>query len=510
MWATQLGGDGGETAVALAVSGTDVYVAGTFTGTAAFGPVTLTTTGAPAYRDSDVYVAKLTAAGAVTWAQGAGGPGSDVMQGLAVSGSSVYVAGSFGGDAAGFGGVPLSSASPGGPFSTTAFVAKLTDAGGSAAFAWAQALATGVATRGAEVYVAGAFTGTARLGSAVLASAGSVDAFGARLTDLGATARVEWARAAGGPGYDGATALALTPGGLYLAGAFSATAGLGTTALTSAGDTDAFVAQLTDAGAVAWARRAGGTGPDGATALAVRGAAVYAAGSFREHPAEVGGTVLPNAGGTDVFVARFTDAGAAVWALGAGGPGLDAASGLAVAGPTLYVAGWGHYPMRFGPWTLTAPTPARGEDGFLAALDEAPRIAGPALLCAGAAAVLAAPPGARAYRWNTGDTTATLAVGQAGRYTVVCTFADGTVLTLQHEVAGAAAPAPFFLGADTTLCAGDALVLRGPASAPGLSYRWSDGSEGPTLRVQQAGEYTLRVATACGSTTARRRVADGP
>lgn len=87
VWAQRAGGTQESGAFALAVSGTNVYVAGAFGTTASFGATTLVSAEA-----SDVYVAKLTDAGAASsfvWAQRAGGTASEYAFALAVSGSSV-------------------------------------------------------------------------------------------------------------------------------------------------------------------------------------------------------------------------------------------------------------------------------------------------------------------------------------------------------------------------------------------------------------------------------------
>lgn len=54
-----------------------------------------------------------------------------------MSGTSVYVAGTFTGNTAGFGATTLTNANTS-PFSTDVFVAKLTDVGATSSFAWSQ------------------------------------------------------------------------------------------------------------------------------------------------------------------------------------------------------------------------------------------------------------------------------------------------------------------------------------------------------------------------------------
>lgn len=136
-------------------------------------------------------------------------------------------------------------------------------------------------------------------------------------------------------------------------------------------------------------------------------------------------------------------------------------------------------------------------------------ITGNAVLCntAGATTVLTAisTPGAN-IRWNTGATTAALSVTQAGTYTATATFPNGCTLTTSQVVSAAAAIPTFSLGADTTLCEGSALILRAPASQPGLTYRWSDGTTASTLLVTQSGTYSLQLIGNCDSRTISRRV----
>ena len=135
-------------------------------------------------------------------------------------------------------------------------------------------------------------------------------------------------------------------------------------------------------------------------------------------------------------------------------------------------------------------------------------IVGDSTLCAGGGTTLtAAAPGATGYRWTTGASTPSLAISQPGIYGVTVTYGLGCSVSARREVRlNAAAPPAFVLGADTTLCEGDQVLLQGPAG-PALRYQWSDGSTNRQLLVQAAGRYTLRVFTTCGEQNAARNVA---
>ena len=326
-WAQRAGGAGSDFATALAVSGTSIYVAGSFDGpTAGFGAATLANAGP---RGSyDVFVAKLTDAGltgSFAWAQRAGGTSFDVATALGVSGTSVYVAGSFAGTTASFGSTTLTSAGSTGSYDV--FVAKLTDAGPTGSFAWAQRAggtegdqANALAVSGTSVYVAGSFISPAAgFGPATLANAGpanTADVFAAKLTDAGPTGSFVWAQRAGGTGTEWPDALAVSGTSVFVAGRFaSPTTGFGPATLANAGPantTDVFVAKLTDAGpsgSFAWAQRAGGTEGDEATALAVSGTSVYVAGGFVSPTAGFGPVTLtnPNPNTYLGFLAALTD-----------------------------------------------------------------------------------------------------------------------------------------------------------------------------------------------------------
>lgn len=164
---------------ALAVQGSQVYVGGCFSGTAAFGAISLpnTTTGIANTWATDAFVAKLTDTGTAAtyvWAQGAGGSDSDVVNTLAVRGTSVYIAGGIG-NTASFGSTILIVPS----YSSDAYVAKLTDAGSTASFAWAVRAggsdADGVlslALGSTAVYVGGYMSSVATFGSQAVGTAG--------------------------------------------------------------------------------------------------------------------------------------------------------------------------------------------------------------------------------------------------------------------------------------------------------------------------------------------------
>ena len=334
VWAQSMGGGGSDFVTGIAVNGARIYLTGTYSNTAQFGTLGLTSTGA-----ADVFVAKLTDIGPTAtwnWVQSNGGPGADAVRGIALSGANVYVTGSFAGQAT-FGTSILTSNGP-----TDAFVMRLTDTGPAATFNWVQPLGgpgnetpTGVAATGTNVYITGFYSGNTVFGTITLPTVGNNDIFVARITDFTTAPQVAWAQRAGGPNDDYAVSIAANGTSVYVSGDFTNTATFGASSYTSAGSYDAFLSKLTDTGTAAtftWTLAAGGPGDEYGYATTVRGNLVYLAGTFTG--SSVFGTVpVTSAGIFDVFVSRVMDLGAYPvlnWVQRAGSTNSDGANTVAV------------------------------------------------------------------------------------------------------------------------------------------------------------------------------------
>ena len=366
-WVTRAGGTGYDEARAVAVSSAGIYVTG-FTQSALinFGPSTLSPVGG-----SDVFVAKISPTGTFVWALQGGGTNTDEAFAIAASGASVYVGGHSTSSPSIFGSSSVANAGAS-RATDDGFVAKLTDAGTSAAWTWARGVGglyndrvEALAVEGANVYAAGTFIDTATFGMLKLTAVGGVnDVFVAKLTDAGSTNSVTWALRAGGTGYDYAYALAANGGRIYVGGLFtSTTASFGSTTLPNGGNSgseEAFVAKITDAGssgAFGWAQRLGGTYDDRVTGLVATATGPCAT---------FGSITLPNyllqGGSTDVFVTQLADngsTGSVAWAQRAGGTYSDFGYALALSGTTLYVAGSIMPQAIFAPLSVDAPVGAR-------------------------------------------------------------------------------------------------------------------------------------------------------
>ncbi|MFN8636233.1 MAG: SBBP repeat-containing protein [Chloroflexota bacterium] len=266
----------------------NVYVAGSFQGTVDFDRTAVRNDDVLTSKldqfsqpSNDAFVAKYSPAGSLIWVRSFGGPGDDYAGGIVLdSTGNIYVTGSFR-DTADFD--PSSNA-----FNLT--------------------------------------------------SNGNTDAFVMKLDPSGSLA---WARAAGGPFDDYASALVIgtvnSSTQVFVTGAFregaavdfDRTAVSAGDTLTSLGYYDGFLLNLTAAtGAFTWVRQMGGTGLQSPTDISLGVSGVYVTGYFTETTFS-GGQTINSAGGIDAFVALFSPSGTLFWAKAVGGPGTDRAFSIA-------------------------------------------------------------------------------------------------------------------------------------------------------------------------------------
>ncbi|MBL7813619.1 MAG: hypothetical protein JNL70_01350, partial [Saprospiraceae bacterium] len=333
----------------------NVYVVGNFVGSVSFGSNTLTSAGG-----ADIFIAKYDNTGAFQWARRAGGTGDDQVNGIALSSSDIYIAGQIGTTTVNFntpsatGSNEITSAG-----SNDIFVAKFDNTG---AFQWAKRaggtgddIANGVAVSGTEVYIVGRigvnvanFNTPSATGSNEITSAGSNDIFVAKYDNTGV---LQWVKRAGGTTSDTGYGIAVSGTEVYITGNISSTANFNTPSngssntIASGGSNDVFVAKFDNAGIFQWARRAGGTGVDNASGIAVSGTGVYITGYIDVNtvnfntPSNGSSNTITSAGSYDMFVAKFNSSGTFQWAKRAGGTGSDVGNNIAASGTDIYVVG---------------------------------------------------------------------------------------------------------------------------------------------------------------------------
>ena len=371
-WAKSAGGTDWEEAYDIAVDGSgNSYVTGFFrSNTITFGTITLSKI-TPVSVWDDVFIVKYDPLGNVLWAKNAGSSEGAHGRSIAVDGSgNCYVTGYYGSSIS-FGSTTLTSAGM-----ADIFVVKYDPSGN---VIWAKSFGGLGADQGMSIavdgvgnsYVTGHFiSSSSSFGSITLTNAGGTNKNDAFVVKLDISGSVLWAKSAGGTDHEFGRDITVDGNGnSYVTGEFvSSTSSFGSTNLTNAGGTDVFLAKYNASGNLLWAKSAGGTGSDRGTGIGVDGSGnSYISGWF-SGVVSFGSTILTSAGGADVFVAKYDPSGNEIWAKCAGGTGSDFASGIAVEGNgNSYITGnFGSSSISFGSATLNI---TGGTDVFVAKYD---------------------------------------------------------------------------------------------------------------------------------------------
>ena len=323
-WIEHFGGPGSAAGRKLAVDGSaSVLVAGSFSGTVDFGGGPLTSAGG-----SDIVLAKFDSDGGHLFSKRLGGATSQYDAYLAVDGSgSVFLAGNFIGTVDLGGG--QQTAFPG---SSDIFLAKY-DSNGDYLFSkrfggggWDFAYALVLDGLG-NALVAGTFDGAVNFGGEPLISADGWGLFFAKYDSNGGHL---FSKGFGG-GYirdlavDGA-------GNVLTLGALNGTEDLGGGPLTSAGDRDVVLAKYDSSGGHLFSKRFGGADFDSPVALVVDSSgSVFVTGVF-EGAADFGGGPLTSAGDSDIFIAKYDSNGGHLFSKRFGGGYEDVAQAIAIDG----------------------------------------------------------------------------------------------------------------------------------------------------------------------------------
>jgi hypothetical protein len=157
----------------------------------------------------------------------------------------------------------------------------------------------------------------------------------------------------------------------YYSGTHDANPGAGVATLTGGAARDAYIAKYDSNGVFQWAKGFGSTGLDDCFCLDVDSAGnVYATGVFGA-TVDFGGTSLTSAGAGDVWIAKFTSAGAWTWVQAIGSTGEDDGTAIEVdAMGRVNIAGYFNATVDFDAGAGTnSLTSAGSNDGFLVQLD---------------------------------------------------------------------------------------------------------------------------------------------
>jgi hypothetical protein len=385
VWAKSVGGSDsdGSRSIDLDSSG-NPYVTGFFGGTVDFDPGAGTTNLTSA-GSTDTFIAKYDTSGALVWAKSVGGTSSELSNTIQIDSSgNSYVTGYFQGTADFDPGAGTSNLTSSG--NNDIFIAKYDTAG---ALVWAQSVGATSIDQSASLridssgnsYVTGLFAGAVDFdpgaGTTTLTSAGSIDAFIAKYDTSGA---LVWAKSIGGTSVDQGASLQIdNSGNSYVTGYFQGTAdfdpGAGTTTLTSAGNSDVFIAKYDTSGGLVWAKSFGGTSSDESASIQVDSSGnSYVTGNFQgtaDFDPGAGTTTLTSAGNSDIFIAKYDSAGGLVWVKSFGGTSVDKGASLQInSSGDSYVTGQFALTVDFDPDAgATNLTSAGGIDVFVVKLD---------------------------------------------------------------------------------------------------------------------------------------------
>ena len=244
-----------------------------------------------------------------------------------------------------------------------------------------------VADAAGNVYTTGYYTGTVDFdpgpGVSNLTSAGSSDIF---MSKLDANGNLVWAKSVGGTGGDSPMAIATdATGNVYITGGFVGTAdfdpGPGVFNMTSAGQTDIYIAKYDASGNFVWAKGIlGGTWfdhgysilVDGTGNVHVVGRFYYQGGARDFDPGP--GTFFLTADWEDIFILKLDNDGNFIWAKDIGNVlesrgysvALDAAGNVYTTG---YFLGTVDFDPGAGTFNLTSVGGSTGWDVFFSKLD---------------------------------------------------------------------------------------------------------------------------------------------
>ncbi|HEY0091803.1 MAG TPA: SBBP repeat-containing protein [Flavobacterium sp.] len=302
LWARKGGGAAWDEARSVVVAGDLVYITGLFSETATFGSTTVTTLG-----NVDMFVAAYDLNGNFYWFSRGGGPQSEIGFAIAAdSAGNAYVTGYFQGGQTNFGTVSVSN---GGNLYTDMFVVKL-DAAGT--FLWARSGGTianddegrGIAAdEEGNVYVTGEMRDAGSFDVLSYSGAGIADIFVAKYDTSGTIQYLKQFGSGGGDyGYD----IATYGGNLFVTGLFWGTIGFGQTTVTSQGNNDIYLAALNaTTGDAITALRAGGLGSDFGQAVSASASGTHVTGDFEHNGSTFPPFTLNTNGVHDIFTAKL-------------------------------------------------------------------------------------------------------------------------------------------------------------------------------------------------------------
>jgi gliding motility-associated-like protein len=332
LWAKKAGGSGSDRGLAIDVDGSgNVYITGYFSGTAAFGSTSISSTGS-----QDIFIAKYNGAGNLQWVNKAGGNQADRGNGISIDNSgNVAVVGEFKGTAT-FGSNSLSSQAN----SIDVFITKLTSSG---TFSWAQkgsakftdrAVAVGTDNSG-NIYAVGLFSDTITFDFATNNTMLNVNF----VTKFNSSGAQQWLKIIGGGTFNNITGCAVSgSGNVYVCGDWTGTNltffGGSNQQINNQHDNKIFLGKYNSSGGLSWARTHGSGSLFNVRDIDIDNAGnAYYTGNFKcrldDYSDEYGSATFNSVGFQDIYVAKVSGGtGNFAYARNAGSRYEDVATGV--------------------------------------------------------------------------------------------------------------------------------------------------------------------------------------
>jgi hypothetical protein len=325
----------------------------------------------PCQGNHDIWVAKYTSSGTLSWIRTAGGVTGDYAWGVACDNTYVYVSGEIEGsnETITFVGSPITLTCYA---SNDIFVAKY-DVSGN--LLWARSAggidyekSTSVAyDNSGNVYICGLYCGIVTFGGSTTincTSSGVADIF---IAKYDANGNFQWVQHAGSNGRDEAKSIKCdAAGNVYVTGMYSNGCQFGSQTLSTYNGPwfDIFLAKYDSNGNLQWVKTAGGDYDDVGWGVTMDNAGkIYITGEYNAYNFEYN---LTTTGMADVFVACYNTSGVLQWAKGGGGSAIDRARGIGTDGTNIFITGQFGSTANFGSHSVTS---ADSSDVFIVGLN---------------------------------------------------------------------------------------------------------------------------------------------
>jgi hypothetical protein len=327
LWAVSAGGTTGDSGNSIAVDTLgNVYVTGTFSGTAAFGNTQLVSNGF-----TDIFVAKLNTNGNWLWAKKAGGGYPDESSCITLDTSgNAYISGFFNQTAI-FGTHSVSSNGL-----SDLFIAKLDNLGN---WQWVRTAGSvdsdncsslDYSSRG-YLLACGSFTGTVAFGTTTLF--GSQIHSNAFVSMLDVNGNWQWTTMGESTVSISANSIAVNDScEVYVGGVYNSQMNFGNTNLSYSTYDDVYVAKFDTLGTCLWLNKAGGDDNEECSAITVDHAGnSYITGCY-SYTAYFDLFNISSSSVNDIYVAKLSPNGSFVWVLSAGALQEDYGQDIALDG----------------------------------------------------------------------------------------------------------------------------------------------------------------------------------